>query len=167
MDKKRIAQIIVPILILAVIVGIWFTKQNAEEITTEGEYALFLNPGDFQTLLTKGKPVMIDFGASWCGPCQMMKPDLTAANEKYAGKAYIKYVDSDEFKDFASNFPVQVVPTQVFYNADGTPYEPSEDLGIPFTQYARKDTQELVYTVHEGILTAEEMDLIFADMGVK
>ena len=167
MTKKRITQIVVSALILAVIVGIWFVKHEDEaNMTAEGEYALLLDVSTYETLLTKGKPVMIDFGASWCGPCQMMKSDLMAANEKYAGKAYVKYVDVDESAAFAAGFPVSAVPTQVFFEADGTPYQPSETINIPFTKYAYKNTGEHALTVHEGLLTAEEIDAIFADMEV-
>jgi len=167
MTKKRIAQIVVPIFIFAVILGIWVTKQQEKLAVTTGEYALMLDTETYESLLTSGKPVMIDFGASWCGPCQSMKPDLTAANRAFAGKAYIKYVDVDESASFASNFPVQVVPTQVFFTADGTPYDPSENMTIPFTKYAMKSTGEHVYTAHQGVLTANEIAQIFADMGVE
>lgn len=168
MTKKRITQIVVSVLILTAIIGIWFVKHADEANMTEtGDYALLLDTALYEELLTKGQPVMINFGANWCGPCQKMKPDLVAANEKYAGKAYIKYVDVDENLDFASNFPISVVPTQVFFHADGTPYQPSDDIGIPFTMYSYKSTGELAFTVHDGLLTAAELDAIMADLGVK
>jgi len=167
MTKKRMTQIVVSVLILAVIVGIWFVKHDEPAATTTGDYALMLDTATYETLLTKGKPVMIDFGASWCGPCQAMKPDLIDANENYAGKAYVKYVDVDDSAAFAAGFPISAVPTQVFFEADGTPYQPSETMNIPFAKYAYKDTGEHALTVHEGLLTAEEIDAIFTDMGVK
>lgn len=43
---------------------------------------------------------------------------------------------------------------------------PDESLGIPFTLYSSKETGEHVYTVHEGLLTEEQMKLILQDMGV-
>ena len=168
MTKKRMTQIVVSVLILAAIVGIWFIKHEDEaNMTATGEYALLLEVSTYETLLTKGKPVMIDFGASWCGPCQAMKPDLIDANENYAGKAYVKYVDVDDSAAFAAGFPISAVPTQVFFEADGTPYQPSETMNIPFAKYAYKDTGVHALTVHEGLLTAEEIDAIFTDMGVK
>jgi thioredoxin 1 len=58
-----------------------------------------------------------------------------------------------------------VIPTQIFFNADGTPYVPSDDLGIEFGFYRMKDTQKHVFTVHQGGLTEEQMRNILADMG--
>jgi thioredoxin 1 len=71
-----------------------------------------------------------------------------------------------KYTDAANDFPVQVIPTQVFINADGTPYVPSKDLGVEFGFYSNKDTQEHVFTVHQGGLTAEQLNKILADMGV-
>ena len=58
-----------------------------------------------------------------------------------------------------------MIPTQVFINADGTPYVPGEDLGIEFGFYSTKDTHQHVFTVHQGGLTEEQMRTILADMG--
>jgi len=58
----------------------------------------------------------------------------------------------------------------VFFNADGTPYVPSESiLGSieGFIMYSDKTTGEHVFTVHQGKITEEEMRKIFAEMGVE
>lgn len=64
--------------------------------------------------------------------------------------------------------PIQVIPTQVLINADGTPFVPSDELAkkIPFDMYSSRDTGEHVFTVHQGGLTEEEMRLILDEMGV-
>jgi len=69
----------------------------------------------------------------------------------------------------ANNFPVSVIPTQVFFNADGTPFVPSDELAqeIEFTLYSSKDTNEHIYTVHQGGVTEGQMRKIFAEMGVE
>jgi thioredoxin 1 len=58
-----------------------------------------------------------------------------------------------------------VIPTQILINADGTPYVPGEDIDIEFIMYTTKDTQEHVFTAHQGGLSEEQMDAILADMG--
>jgi thioredoxin 1 len=55
-----------------------------------------------------------------------MAPVLKTMNAQMQGKAIIKFVDVWKNGDAARDFPVQVIPTQVFINDDGTPYVPSE-----------------------------------------
>ena len=168
MKRKRVAQILVPVLILIVIIGIWYGKKNSDIVQYDDDaYALEVRELQLDELLSMGQPVMLDFGASWCGPCNTMKPELEQANNDWNGKAYIKYIDIDLLRDVAEQFPVTVVPTQVFYDANGEPYKPSETIDVPLTQYVHKTTGEHLFTVHEGILTAEEIHEIMQDMGAQ
>ena len=129
------------------------------------DFALEAEAIDLDALLAYQLPVIIDFGSDSCIPCQEMALVLKSANEDYRGKAIIKFVDVWKYTEAANNFPVQVIPTQVFFNADGTPYVPSEDIGIEFGFYSTKDTQKHVFTVHQGGLTDEQMRTILVDMG--
>ena len=95
---------------------------------------------------------------------------MKTMNAEMQGKAIIRFVDVWKYTDGADGFPIQVIPTQVLVNADGTPYVPSEAMessGIKFTMYSTKDTNEHVFTVHQGGLTEEQMRLILKDMGVE
>ena len=98
-----------------------------------------------------------------------MAPVLQTMNAEMQGKAIVKFVDVWKNPDAARDFPVQVIPTQVLIAADGTPYAPSEEVSaqIQFSQYSYKDTGELVFTVHQGGLTKEQMRIILKDMGVE
>lgn len=185
--KSLILKILILAVILIAIVAIWFVKngdatkdatepnaeatQIAENTETDSvqdqdaDFALEAEAIDLAALFAYKLPIIIDFGSDSCIPCQEMAPVLKSANEDYRGRAIIKFVDVWKYTDAADNFPVQVIPTQVFINADGTPYVPSGDLGVEFGFYSTKDTQEHVFTVHQGGLTAEQMDKILADMG--
>lgn len=90
-------------------------------------------------------------------------------NEEMTGKAFIKFVDVWKYADAANNVPVQVIPTQVLVNADGTPFVPSDELAqtIEFILYSSRETGEHVFTVHQGGMTEEQMRLILAEMGVE
>ena len=121
---------------------------------------------DLEALTSYGLPIIIDFGADSCVPCKEMAPVLKTMNAEMQRKAIIKFVDVWKHGEAADEFPIQVIPTQVFINADGTPYVPSEDIEIEFTMYSTKDTNEHVFTVHQGGLTEEQMRAILADMGV-
>lgn len=185
--KIPAAKIFVAAAILIAIAAIWLVKnggalrigaeQNAtpvqtgqisEEGTGNGEDTDFLLEAeaiDMAALLTYHLPIIIDFGSDSCIPCQQMAPVLKSANEDYQGRAIIKFVDVWKYTDAADNFPVQVIPTQVFIGADGRPYVPGKDLGIEFGFYSTKETGEHVFTVHQGGLTREQMEKILADMG--
>ena len=111
--------------------------------------------------------MIIDFGSDSCDPCKAMAPELKKINEEMQGNAIVKFVDVWKHTSAANGFPVQVIPTQIFINADGTPYIPSDKIKIEFIKYSAKDTGKHVFTAHQGGLTEEEMKAILAEMGVK
>ena len=113
--------------------------------------------------------MIVDYGADTCIPCKEMAPVLEKANEEFQGKAFIKFINVWDYPDAANNVPVQVIPTQVLFNADGTPFVPSEELAtqIEFLMYSHRETGEHVFTVHQGGLTEEQMRAILKEMGVE
>lgn len=188
-DEKKYLQIIIPICILIIIGTIWFIKnQNASPLQSNPSSAVQNDPStlpqhlqnadfslaiteavDFDVLSEYGIPAIIDYGADSCVPCKQMAPVLEKLNKEMYGKAFIKFVDVWQYTEAASNVPVQVIPTQVLVNSDGTPFVPSDALSaqIEFTMYEHRDTGEHIYTVHQGGLTEEQMRLILEEMGVK
>jgi len=63
---------------------------------------------------------------------------------------------------------LQVIPTQIFFDAQGKPFSPdTSDLQIPFNQYSTRDTDEHVFTTHEGGLDKAQMLVILKAMGMK
>lgn len=124
---------------------------------------------DLEVLSAYKLPMILDFGSDDCIPCKEMAPVLKAMNTEMQGKAIIRFVDVWKYTNGADGFPIQVIPTQVLVTAEGKPYVPSEEMqssGIRFTMYSMKDTNEHVFTVHQGGLTEEQMRLILKDMGV-
>ncbi len=69
--------------------------------------------------LASGKPTLIDFGAGFCIPCKAMKPILDSLKKEYNGKANVIFVDIKEEKDMPQKYRIQLIPTQVFFNAKG------------------------------------------------
>ncbi len=181
MDKKRLIRIIVPVCIVLVIAGIWIFKNadkkapatpknndSASLVTpkSEEDFVLETDSVDIEALKAYGLPIIIDFGSDSCNPCKEMAPVLDTINVAMRGKAIIKFVDVWKNAQAADGFPIQLIPTQVFINADGTPYVPSGDIDIEFTMYRYKESNEHAFTVHQGGLTVEQMQQILADMGV-
>jgi len=66
-----------------------------------------------------GKPAMVDFGASGCGPCDMMKPILTSLQESHADRYIILYIDVREEQILAARYGVESIPVQVFFDMHG------------------------------------------------
>ncbi|AEH59950.1 Thioredoxin domain protein [Methanosalsum zhilinae DSM 4017] len=60
-----------------------------------------------------GKPILMDFTATWCGPCKMQKPILEELKEEMGDKVEIKEIDVDQNGDLAGKFGIRVVPTLV------------------------------------------------------
>jgi len=60
-------------------------------------------------------PVMVDFGATWCGPCKRLKPIVEELAKEYEGKAKIATVDVDQAPQTALAFKIQSVPTLIFF----------------------------------------------------
>lgn len=174
MDKKKTLRILVPLLMILVIAGVWIFKNNDKSVNppsvpspaAEDDFALNADSIDIEELTSYGLPIIIDFGADYCGPCREFSPILEEVYAETQGKAIIKYVDTALYGDIARNFPVTVIPTQVFINPDGTAYKPSDGIDVDFKMYGDSSTGEVFFTVHEGGLTKEQMLAILADMGV-
>lgn len=181
-NKNLWVKILVIILTLVVVAGIYVYKkaeeekqnnqntvQNETENTDEGSSALEISSVDLEDIKSYGLPFVIDFGSDSCIPCKQMAPVLVTLHEDFEGKAIVHFVDVWKNTTAATDFPVSVIPTQIFYNADGTPFVPSDTLlqEIEFTMYGSEDSNEHLFTVHQGGITEEQMRKIFAEMGVE
>lgn len=79
----------------------------------------YTQPVDSVVKLAGKLPVIVDFYATWCGPCRRMAPELEAIARKYAGKIAVYKVDVDKEQDLAMAFEVQSIPTLLLINAEG------------------------------------------------
>ena len=76
--------------------------------------AQVINTGNFEALVATGKPIVLDFWATWCGPCRRVGPIIEALAEDYEGQAIIGKCDVEEDEDLAARFGVRNIPTVFF-----------------------------------------------------
>jgi thioredoxin 1 len=69
--------------------------------------------------LASGKPTLVDFGAGYCIPCKKMKPILDSLSQEYRGRANVLFVDIKQERDIPGKYHIQLIPTQVFFDAKG------------------------------------------------
>ena len=67
------------------------------------------------------KPAIIDFYASWCGPCKMLAPVLDELAQEYDGKVYIYKVDTEVEEELSQAFGIRSIPTMLFVPMNGQP----------------------------------------------
>ncbi|WP_291725726.1 thioredoxin [Bernardetia sp.] len=69
----------------------------------------------FKELINTDQPVLVDFWAEWCGPCQMMTPIVNELSKDFAGKAKIAKVDVDSNSELTVEFGVRNIPTILIF----------------------------------------------------
>lgn len=76
-----------------------------------------LNDGDFKNEVEDSNvPVLVDFWATWCGPCQMMGPILDTVADEYDGRVKVMKLNVDSNPVTTSKFGVRGIPTLILFN---------------------------------------------------
>ena len=74
-----------------------------------------INSKDFLKLRADSTlPIMVDFFADWCGPCQMLSPIVEEIAAEYEGKVEVVKIDIDDSQDLAQEYGVTSIPTVLF-----------------------------------------------------
>jgi thioredoxin 1 len=73
-------------------------------------------------VLNSAVPVLVDFWAEWCGPCQLLAPTIDELASEYAGKIKVGKVDVDSAQKIAAKYNVQQIPTVMLFDK-GQPVE--------------------------------------------
>jgi thioredoxin len=82
----------------------------------------------FEELLSNSDtPVLVDFYATWCGPCQMMTPILEQVGATLRDRLQVVKIDTDKYPNLASKYQIEALPTLVLFK-DGQPAEKIEGV---------------------------------------
>lgn len=183
MSGKKTVKIIVLTVVLALVAGMWVYKNYSDGIkgflgndqaqnggrepdqSADGGDGMALTRVDLDALKAEGLPIMLQFVTDSCPSCVKMKPTVTQAYEDYKGQVLIRVMNVSKYSEGVENFPVEVVPTQFFFDREGNPYEPSDSEAMRMILYSRKDGGEHVYTACQGLMTREELDAVFKELG--
>lgn len=86
--------------------------------------------GKFQDIVNSDIPTLVDFYATWCGPCQAMMPVLDQLKDRMGSKVRILKIDVDKNMDIAEKFKVRGVPTFVLFKKGEIQWKQSGGMDI-------------------------------------
>ena len=77
--------------------------------------AQVINDANFQEVISGGQPVMVDFWATWCGPCRMISPIVDEISTEYEGKVVVAKCNVDECSEAPMKYGIRNIPTLLFF----------------------------------------------------
>jgi thioredoxin 1 len=99
-----------------------------------------------ELVLHNDKPVVVDFWATWCGPCKLVAPEMEKIAQKYEGKVDVVKVDVDANPMLQRAFNIMSIPTIAFFKPGAQPqgvvgFRPMEQLEQAFNlnEFAKAD----------------------------
>ena len=99
------------------------------------------NNTEFEQIITGEKPVVLDFYADWCGPCQALLPVLEATSNHYGEDVVIAKINVDNNPELASKFKVRSIPS-VFFMKNGAVVD--QFNGVQSSTEIRKRIDDLI-----------------------
>ena len=119
MKQRILTLLFAVVMVFAVVAQVPTTEQSTVKVThlTKADFLAKVmnyekNPQEW--IYLGDKPCLIDFYASWCGPCKRLAPVLDELAQEYAGEIYIYKIDTEKERELAAVFGVSSIPTLLF-----------------------------------------------------
>ncbi len=135
----------VGILIAAIVLGIAayvffaFQKMKNMPVVADNERIRVLTDKNFSQQIKKGV-ILVDFWASWCGPCKMMAPVLNELSEELSGNNAVGKLNVEQFQSVSSTYNVRGIPTMILFK-DGT--EINRFVGVKSKAFLLKEMMKV------------------------
>lgn len=105
---------------------------------------VIINKSNFENeVINADKPVLLDFWASWCGPCKMLSPVLSEIADEYADVIRVAKVNVDDEPELAMKFKVSTIPMLVLFKngkivSTSVGYRPKDEILNELKQYMNR-----------------------------
>jgi peroxiredoxin len=161
------------LILLAVIGQFWDPSQPAEETAVSPQrdsqapnFMLSdLSGQEISLSDLRGRVVLINFWATWCGPCQLEMPALQSRYEMYEGDLTVLAVDFDEPADLVQDFVDEYGLTfDVLLDPGASVQQLYRVLGYPTSVFV--DEQGVIRIIHVGIMAESQLDSYLGEMGL-
>ena len=111
---NKTAKLIIVIVLIAAIAGVAMVKK-----TQKSTNAPLMDVNKPAATIQENLPRLVDLGADKCIPCKMMAPILDELKTSYAGKLQVDFIDVWKNPAEAPKYKINIIPTQIFYDASG------------------------------------------------
>jgi thioredoxin 1 len=104
---------------------------TANKPNTQAEEVLHIDDASFEKVLQSAgdKPVMVDFYADWCAPCQQAAPTIKKLAAEYAGKVIVAKLNTDESRETPGKFGIMSIPTVIMFHNGKELMTPRRGIG--------------------------------------
>ncbi len=109
------AKVLIVIALVVAVGAIMFAKNRERDSQTTASSAL----AEVEKNESPDLPRLVDLGAGKCIPCKMMAPILEELKEEYGGRMEVVFIDVWENPNMAREYDIEIIPTQIFYDAAG------------------------------------------------
>lgn len=127
-------------------------------------YGLYTMDKSIEELKKEGQPIIMTMGNKACIYCEQMRPHLEDLSKNTQGKAIIKYVDTDLYKDLVAKYPIYGTPATLLIDSEGNPYEPSEEFKDLVYQFAEEGSEEPSLSMVFGYLDEGQLEKLIEEM---
>lgn len=159
--REKILQLLLTFMIIISLALTWYILQLRQQLSiyvSQDSIDFDANTADeINDLKSDGKPMIIVFGADYCPICISYRPYIKELNRIYGEKIVIKYIDTVAHEGIRKEYNIELIPSTVFYYADGTIYRPRDNIEVNPTNETVSDFKYVSDTI--TIISGDELNL--------